>query len=151
MIKRIKDIDPKIRKNTFCLLNNNLQIETLPKTQLQYLLTEGLCDRDESVRNECTKMCENWFTKLGEDFLKWLTFLDYKKNEYLAELSCYLLLHSRYYKKFINLSNVPIIDFQQQLNLDSLFFYRVFSFFFYTHQNNVKKFFFNFILISFIF
>lgn len=139
VINRIKDIDTKIRKTAISVINT-IQFKDLSSTQVVFVLMEGLCDRDDSVKAECIKLLQNWFKCVDEDYIKWINFLDFKKNEHITELSCYHLLHTKYNRKILNMSSVPILNCENSsIELDSLFFFRVFAFFLYSHKENVKN------------
>ena len=95
ILVKSRDRSEDVRKACFALLCEKVDIEKLTVTQRGSLLKDGLCDRDEGVKNSAIQMCDTWFTKMGEDPIKFLRCLDIEENEEIAEIAVRALLASR--------------------------------------------------------
>lgn len=86
LVERTRDVHPPARRAAFRVLGSYVNIKNLKISQRTQLLSDGLRDRDDKVRNECSKMCLSWLSNVEMDILALLRLVDVEVCEEGAEL-----------------------------------------------------------------
>ena len=94
IIERTRDINEEVRRLTFKIFAEKLSIRNLKSDQAIKLLSAGLTDRDETVRENCKTLVCNWFENCNGDMMKFLKYLCIEENEEIAEQTLISLFRS---------------------------------------------------------
>ncbi len=86
LVERTRDVHPPARRAAYRVLSGYVNVKNLKISQRTQLLRDGLRDRDEKVRNECSKMCLQWLQHNEMDVLALLRMVDVEVAEEGAEL-----------------------------------------------------------------
>jgi hypothetical protein len=106
ILTKSRDRSEDVRKACFAMVREKMEIEQLSVTQRALLLKDGLCDRDEGVKQAAVQLCDAWYSKLSDDPIKvtrysksypnnqFLRCLDIEENEEVAEIAIRAILAS---------------------------------------------------------
>ena len=85
ILGRLRDIDPAIRRLVYRNKISEIDFDALSNTDREWILRNGLNERDDSVKKACLELVfSHWIKKTGNNLVELLMTFDFLENESLA-------------------------------------------------------------------